>query len=155
MLRQIVSLILVLVALPVAAAEVPYPAGYRAFKHVKTMVIEPGHPLYDSFGGIHHIYANGKAMQGYRDGRFPDGAVLVFDLLEARRDNNAVVEGARKVVGVMVRDARRWPDTGGWGFEAFKDDGRTRLVGSQAKEACFNCHTGEGARDFVFSRYRP
>jgi hypothetical protein len=29
------------------------------------MLIEPGHPLYGSFGGIHHLYANDKAMAGF------------------------------------------------------------------------------------------
>lgn len=32
---------------------VPYPQGYRAWQHVKSMVIEPGHPLHASFGGMH------------------------------------------------------------------------------------------------------
>ena len=34
------------------------------------------------FGGIHHIYANDKAIEGYRNELFPDGAVIIFDLLE-------------------------------------------------------------------------
>jgi len=29
-----------------AEPEVPYPAGYRDWHHVKSMVIEEGHPLY-------------------------------------------------------------------------------------------------------------
>jgi hypothetical protein len=44
---------------------IAYPAGYRHWTHVKTMLIEPGHPLYGSFGGIHHLYANDKAMAGF------------------------------------------------------------------------------------------
>jgi hypothetical protein len=35
-------------------ANVPYPAGYRDWAHVKSMVIEKGHPLFETFGGIHH-----------------------------------------------------------------------------------------------------
>jgi hypothetical protein len=27
------------------ATTVPYPEGYRAWRHVKSMLIEPGHPL--------------------------------------------------------------------------------------------------------------
>ena len=89
---------------PSAAADpapVPYPTGYRNWTHVKSLQIQSGHPLYDAFGGIHHLYANAKAMEGYRKGRFPDGAVIVFDLLEAKSADNAIQEGARKVVGVM------------------------------------------------------
>ena len=100
-----------------ADPEVPYPEGYRAWHHVKSMVIEDGHPLFAAFGGIHHLYANAKAVQGYRSGSFPDGAVIVFDLLEAHAADNAITEGARKVVGVMHKDAKAYPTTGGWGFE--------------------------------------
>ena len=109
------------VCVPVHSAEVPFPTGYRSWTHVKSMVIEPGHALYDSFGGIHHLYANAKAMDGYRTGRFRDGSVIIFDLLEANAADNAVSEGKRKVVGVMHRDARKYAATGGWGFEGFAE----------------------------------
>jgi len=142
-------------ALVALAAEVPYPEGYRNWRHVKSMVIEKGHPLYESFGGIHHIYANEKAVTGYRTGNWPDGAVIVFDLLEAVHDGNAVVEGPRKVVGVMHRDAKRYKETGGWGFEGFKGDSKTdRAVGAQAVTACFNCHAGQKEKGYVFSAMR-
>jgi cytochrome P460 len=65
--------------------QVPYPEGYRDWHHVKSMVINPGHPLYESFGGIHHIYANELAVKGYQQGKFPEGAVIIFDLLEAKK----------------------------------------------------------------------
>jgi hypothetical protein len=137
-------------------APVPYPAGYRAWTHVKSMVIQPGHPLHDAFGGIHHIYGNAKAMQGYRTGRFPDGAVIVFDLLDAKSADNAVQEGARKIVGVMHKDARRWAATGGWGYEGFKGDSTNeRAVGAAAATACHQCHVAQKDKGFVFSAYRP
>lgn len=136
-------------------AGVPYPAGYRDWHHVKSMVIEPGHPLYESFGGIHHLYANQAALEGYRTAKFADGAVIVFDLLEARRGGNAVVEGARKVVGVMHRDAKRHAATGGWGYEGFAGDSRTeRVVGGNAAQACHACHTQRKEQDYVFSSLR-
>jgi hypothetical protein len=135
---------------------VPFPQGYRDWRHVKSMAINPGHPLYDAFGGIHHLYANRKAVEGYRTGKFPDGAVIVFDLLEARAADNAVVEGPRKVVGVMHKDRAKYRATGGWGFEGFKGDSRTeRAVGDKAVAACFGCHDGQRARDYVFSAMRP
>jgi len=142
-------------AMPALADAVPYPDGYRDWRHIKSMVIEPGHPLYASFGGIHHIYANKKAVQGYQSGRFADGAVIVFDLLEAKREGNAVIEGPRKVVGVMHKNARRYAATGGWGFEGFAGDSKTeRVVGANAKTACFDCHAGQKDTDSVFSRLR-
>lgn len=136
-------------------ASVPYPKGYRDWTHVKSMVIQPGHPLHEAFGGIHHLYANKVAMQGYAKGRFPDGAVIVFDLLEAKTGDNAIQEGARKVVGVMHRDAKKFAATGGWGFEGFKGDSSTeRAVGANAASACYQCHTSRKDADFVFSTFR-
>jgi hypothetical protein len=148
------------VAMPAAAngPEVAYPKGYREWTHVKSMVIQPGHALFDAFGGIHHLYANKKALAGYRaGGKFADGSVIVFDLLDAKSADNTVQEGARKVVGVMVKDARRYAATGGWGFEGFKGDSTTeRAVGQKnAATACFQCHQAKKDNDFVFSAWRP
>lgn len=138
-----------------ASPDVPYPDGYRSWKHVKSMVIEEGHPLYASFGGIHHLYANAAALEGYRTGKFPDGAVIAFDLLEAQSADNTIVAGKRKVLGVMHRDARKFAATGGWGFEGFAGDSRTeRAVGANAATACFGCHIAQKQRDYVFSSYR-
>lgn len=134
---------------------VPYPEGYRQWTHVKSMVIQPGHALHDAFGGIHHLYANPKAEQGYRSGKFPDGAVIVFDLLEAKAADNAVQEGARKVVGVMHKDARKYAATGGWGYEGFKGDSKSeRAVARNAATACYQCHQAQKDKDFVFSAWR-
>ncbi|MGE0386185.1 MAG: cytochrome P460 family protein [Gammaproteobacteria bacterium] len=138
-----------------AEPEVPYPQGYRDWHHVKSMVIEEGHPLYGAFGGIHHLYANGKALEGYRSDTFPDGAVIVFDLLEAVHAGNAVTEGTRKVVGVMHKDARKFAATGGWGFEGFGGGEPTnRVVGNNAPSACFACHQPQKEQDYTFSRLR-
>ncbi len=146
----------VLAAGAASAQQVPYPEGYRDWHHVKTMVLQPGHPLYQAFGGIHHIYANPAAVEGYRTGSFPDGAVIVFDLLETVEGDAAISEGARKVVGVMHRDATAFAATGGWGFEGFAaGDPATRAVGPGNGDACFGCHQAEAAPSFVFSRLRP
>lgn len=137
------------------APPVPYPDGYRQWTHVKSMTINQGHALYDAFGGIHHLYANRKAEQGYKTGKFADGSVIVFDLLEANVADNTVQEGARKVLGVMHKDARKYKDTGGWGFEGFKGDSKTdRAVGANAASACYQCHTAQQNKDFVFSTFR-
>jgi hypothetical protein len=152
----VIAAIVTAAAISADGAAVPYPEGYRAWQHVKSMVIEAGHPLHASFGGIHHLYANGKAMEGYRTGRFPDGAVIVFDLLEAVSADHAVTEGKRKVVGVMHRDAAKYAATGGWGFEGFAGDSKSeRAVGDKAQSACFSCHAPQKAHEYVFSAWRP
>ena len=145
----ILSLICATATTTALAAEptVPYPAGYRDWHHVKSMVIEEGHSLFASFGGIHHLYANDKY--------FPDGSVIVFDLLDAVHDGNAVTEGTRKVVGVMYKDSKKFKATGGWGFEGFGGGDRAkRVVGNNAATACFACHQPQKAQDYTFSRLR-
>lgn len=158
-MKAIAGLVLGMVCAASIAADAPpvsYPAGYRDWHHVKSMVINPGHPLHASFGGIHHIYANKAALEGYKKGRFPDGAVIVFDLLEAKSADNAMTEGPRKVVGVMAKNAKSYRATGGWGFEGFKGDSKTeRAVGANAAGACYGCHAPQKDRDYVFSATRP
>jgi hypothetical protein len=157
MKRTLISLMLGALAIPVWAADpqVPYPSSYRDWHHVKSMVIEEGHPLFGAFGGIHHLYANPKAIEGYKAGKFPDGSVIVFDLLEASRKDSAVTEGPRKVLGVMHKDAKKYAATGGWGFEGFGGgDQSKRVVGANAASACFACHAPQKDHDYVFSRLR-
>lgn len=157
-MRPTILALACVLAIPAAdAAEgVSYPSGYRDWRHVKSMVIRPGHPLHGAFGGIHHLYANRKAVEGYARGRFADGSVIVFDLLEAPEGDAAITEGPRKVVGVMAKDSKKHAATGGWGFEAFKGDSTTdRAVGANAATACFQCHQPRMDHDFVFSAARP
>jgi hypothetical protein len=154
--KQIAAVCAAVAGAPLAAEPpVPFLEGYHDWHHVKSMVIEEGHPLFGAFGGIHHIYANDKAVQGYRAEQFPDGAVIIFDLLEAVHADNAVTEGQRKVVGVMHKDAAAYAATGGWGFEGFGGgDPDNRVVGNNAVEACYECHQPQKAQDYTFSRLR-
>ncbi len=144
-----------LAAASAADPKVAYPNGFRDWHHVKSMVINKGHPLYDAVGGIHHIYGNPKAIQGYKAGnKFADGSVIVFDLFEAVDKDNAIAEGARKAVVVMARDGKKFAATGGWGYEVF--DAKTKKGTLDAKGAadCHACHTQMKDSGFVFSRLR-
>ncbi len=130
-----------------------YPEGYRNWYHVKSMVIEPGHPLYKAFGGIHHVYANKKALEGLKKGKFEDGAVLVFDLLEAVEKENTIQEGKRKVLAYMRKNSKM-KETGGWEFKAFAEGKRNKQVVKNPKAECFSCHTKAKSNDYVFSKIR-
>lgn len=159
----VVAVCVVVAALGVVALSlsksksVPYPEGYRSWTHVKTLILRPGHPLYDGFGGIHHVYANDKALKVLKagSGKFPDGSVLVFDLFEAPEQDNAISEGARKVTAVMVKNSQLYKETGGWGFEAFKGGNPKEPIVKDPVKDCYTCHTGQAHRDYVFSEYRP
>jgi hypothetical protein len=135
-----------------AAEGVPYPAGFRAFRHVKSTVVGKQSPLFERQGGIHHFYANDPAREGYRTGQFPDGSVLIDDLVEALEKDGVATEGPRRRTAVMVKDAARYPDTGGWGFEVFAGEAREGRLAPAARAACFACHAK--AKGSVFTELR-
>ena len=55
----------------------------------------------------------------------------------------------------MHKNAGKYKDTGGWGFEGFKGDSRTdRAVGNDAVTACCPCHAAKKDNDFVYSAAR-
>ncbi len=133
---------------------VDYPDGYRYWTHIKSMVLHSGHPLENPFKGLHHIYGNDPAVAGTKTGKFQDGSVLIFDLLEYQTRDAASTEGDRILVGIMVKDSERYPETGGWGFEGFKGDSRTERLVQDGGQACFGCHASQKDHDYVFSRWR-
>jgi len=132
--------------------------NYRNWTHVKSMVIfDEKHPLFGSFGGIHHIYVNAIGRQASAaGGPFPDGSQLVFVLYEHVNEQGAYVAGKKKVEAIMVKDRRRFPETGGWGFQAFDPQTRKPLIkNADVKAACFECHASQKDNDYVFSRLVP
>ena len=134
---------------------VAYPEGYRNWAHVKSAVISPSHRNFANTGGFQHIYANPKAMAGYRTRAFPEGSIIVFDWLTMQDKNGAFEEGARRQVDVMVRDSVRFKATGGWGFQRFVGDSRTQLAAAPTPEQCFACHQQLKKDGLVLSTYRP
>jgi len=134
---------------------VAFPEGYRSWTHVKSVVVTKSHSLYDRFGGIHHIYANDKALTSLKDdATFEKGSVLIFDLKKEIVRDSLIYEGSRRSVAVMLKDVDRFAETGGWGFEEFiKDDQRIRIV-TDANKQCFSCHKSQKVSDYVYSKYR-
>lgn len=137
------------------SASVDYPSGYRAWQHLKSMIIQPGHPLENPFGGIHHIYANEKAMEGLTSGTYEEGAVFVFDLLNYDNSNNTIVETERKRIDVMQFDSQKFAATDGWGYDTFVRDSTTERLDQDVVTACYACHMGAKPSNYVFSKYRP
>jgi hypothetical protein len=132
--------------------DVPYPDGFRKWTHVKTGVVGPQNPFFQTAGGFHHIYANAKAMEGYETGKFPEGSIFAFDVIEAIEKNSNTLEGKRRHVDVMIKDSIKFKETGGWGFEEYKDDGKTKVLTLQVRTGCFNCHAKQN--DMIFSEWR-
>ncbi|MBK7017948.1 MAG: cytochrome P460 family protein [Sulfuritalea sp.] len=141
-------------AVSTSAADVAYPEKFRDAKHVKSMVINNGHPLYNAVGGMHHIYGNAKAIAGYKAGKFANGSVITFDLFEAVDKDNAVSEGARKAVVVMAKDSKKYAATDGWGYQVFDPKTKKGSLDAKAQAECHACHVSQKDKDFVFSSLR-
>jgi hypothetical protein len=128
--------------------------NYRQFYHIKTLILEEGHPLYKDFGGIHHIYANEKAYKAYKDkAKFPEGSIIIFDLLEVVKKDHTIGEGTRKVLASMKKTNKN-QETGGWEFQAYLSGDLTKPVVTDPKNQCFACHQAVEKNDYVFSEWR-
>ncbi|MFN0038403.1 MAG: cytochrome P460 family protein [Burkholderiales bacterium] len=131
--------------------QIAFPDGYRTWFHHHSTVNLVGHAPEGNIG-IQHVYANPLAVEGLRSGKFEKGATFVVDRLKyVESDNSRLQQGDRKVIAVMIRDEALYPETGGWGFEAFKGGDPGARVVKDAK-ACFVCHIPNADNNFLFSR---
>ena len=142
-LRADLVLMALAVSVGVGSAQsevVAYPEDFRTWVHVKSGLVGPHSVFFESAGGLHHIYANEQAMAGFQSRTFPDGSVIVFDLVDVAEHEGHTTEGPRRRIDVMAKDSRRFSTTGGWGFERFLKDSKTeRAANPQIAAQCFAC----------------
>jgi len=129
-----------------------YPDKFRLWVHVGTGVIIAGSPLPETEQGMHHIFANQKAAEGYASGNFADGSIIVYELREAQQQNGIIFEGDRRRVDVMIKDSSQYGNTGGWRFERFMRNEQVQDAVHDAGTSCFACHMKAGKHGFVFSQ---
>ncbi|WP_407520720.1 cytochrome P460 family protein [Methylobacterium oryzisoli] len=129
---------------------VTVPDGYRAWPLIAPAL--EGAPLNE----LRAVLGNDVAVKAYARGTlpFPDGTILVklaWQHVPSPDFEPATVPGRATTVQVMVKDAQRYPATGGWGFGRFIDG---QPVDEAQHETCFACHEARVKdRDFVFTRY--
>lgn len=152
--KAIVATALALSAQVYASDAIEYPDGYRQWTHVKSMTIHKGHALETPFLGIHHVYANDKALSGLQSHDYEDGAAFAFDQLEYQTKDKASIEGPRVLLGIMVKDNARFPETGGWGYEAWAGDSRSERLVKDGGASCHGCHMQRKEQDFIFTEWR-
>jgi mono/diheme cytochrome c family protein len=119
------------------------------------------------------ILANPVMIDAYRAGvpgngkPFPDGSKMAkvhWNLKKMETFPAATVPDTQHDVDFMVRDSKRFQDSGGWGYGVFEYDpasSQFRLgnlsdkppQGNDAK-CGFACHTIVKARDYVFTDYQ-
>jgi hypothetical protein len=141
-----ISLVILGLTAAEKAPEVPYPASYRSWRHVKSVVATES-------GKIFHFYANQPAVEGYRFGKFPNGSILVRETLRTvageGESKGMLKEGEFTALDVMVKDDQRYRDTAGWGFETFDGKAIGTTKGDQSQ--CYTCHSKQKDHDLVFS----
>jgi len=115
--------------------------------------------------GLKAILGNAMMIKAYNEGfpangkAVPDGAMMAkiewLKRSDAASPYAVLVPDKLKSVSFMLKDAKRFPDSAGWGFAQFASDtapNSFKPVGTGS--ACgFACHTRVKARDFVFTSY--
>ena len=119
------------------------------------------------------ILGNPAMIEAYQAGipgngqPFPDGAKMAKIHWNPKKSETApaptMVPGTQHDVDFMVKDSKRFPDSGGWGYAEFEYDpaSGTFSPGTMADQPpqgndakCgFACHTLVKTRDYVFTEY--
>ena len=136
---------------PVAPNGIALYPDYMSWK-----VIAPSYR--EDKGHIRIITGNEIAVAALRAGKMPlpDGSVLAKVAWKAEKHPSfkvATVPDAFVQVEFMVKDAKKYKDTGGWGF--------ARFVGNDLKPygkdagfvgECFGCHIPVANNDYLYTR---
>ena len=141
-------------------------SAFKGYEHWEAVSMSQDGPL------MAVILANPSMMEAFRSGApangkpFPDGAKMAkvhytpkkMDVFPA-----ATVPGEQHDVDFMLKDSKRFADSGGWGYAVFEYEAATKTfrVGNtqdsppQSNDAkCgYACHTLVKNRDYVFTDY--
>ena len=112
---------------------------------------------------LHNVYTQPGTVEAFRNtGKFPDGAVLIKELLKtetAPMTTGKVSRGA-KIEGwfIMVKDTKNrfpgnklWGD--GWGWSLF--DAGKKLTTKDYKAECLGCHIPAKRNDWIYIEGYP
>lgn len=128
------------------------PDGYRNWQMVGVATEDA--PLDE----LRAVVGNKLAIEAYKLGKlpFPDGAMLVKLAWKRERSKEfpaATVPGHATTVQVMVKDAKRYASSGGWGYGRFING---QPVDAAQHQTCFGCHDSlVKGRDDVFTKFAP
>jgi len=105
---------------------------------------------------VRAIVGNNAAIAAARAGKtkpWPDGTVIAKIKWDQRKHPNweaATVPGAFTAAEAMVKDSRKYSNTGGWGFGIW--EGKTlKMLDSDKSATCFACHSPMKDSDYVYT----
>ena len=141
----------------VAAEKQVSPNGIAIYPdYMSWKVVAPSYR--EDKGHIRIITGNEVAVAALRAGRkpLPDGSVLAKVAWKTEKHPNfpvATVPGAFAQVEFMVKDAKKYKDTGGWGFARFVGND-LKPYGKDASFVgeCFGCHIPVAGNDYLFTK---
>ena len=135
------------------------PVDYREkFLHLGTWAVatKPGKPGDE----LHGVYARPEDVQAFRrDGKFPDGAVLVKDVTNVGSDKLTTGQATWatdvKIWFVMIKDAKgRFPKNDlwgdGWVWALYEAKNPKKNVATDYKTDCKVCHIPAKKDDWVY-----
>lgn len=142
--------------LSVASAYAETPAGekpvYGEYKDWRVLAVS--HRLEKKF--VRAILGNDIAINAGRAGKthpWPDGTIIAKLSWKEQSHANwpqAVVPGEFAGAEAMVKDSKKYPETGGWGFGRW--EGKTLVMNDKEKTAtCFACHSPMKAQDYTYT----
>jgi Cytochrome P460 len=109
---------------------------------------------------LHVVLASPGSIEAYRkDGRFPNGTVLVKEVFETatKEMTTGTVSHAEKLKGwfVMVKDSSgRYPGNAlwgdGWGWSWFDAVNPTKTTSTDYRLNCKSCHVPAQATDWIY-----
>jgi len=142
-----------------ASGNLRVPDGYRTtYQLLGSWAIAAGQG--EGSKELHVVYASPGTITAYRkDGRFPDGAVLVKEVFEAATEQmtTGTVSHAETLKGwfVMVKDSKGqyagnklWGD--GWGWSWFDAANPSKTTSTNYRTNCLSCHVPARASDWVY-----
>ena len=164
--RRILAIFVILWSLSAISAQsagdgIRFPDEFRNWFVVNSMIVTKDSPIFSQIGGMHMIYVNARGLATLKRGGpfpYPDGTMFADDVHDFSIKSGSYVEGSKKAVTVMIKDAKKYSSTGGWGFQVWEGGDRTKPLvpdAAHAIKACFTCHIPQKNQDYTFSTYIP
>lgn len=163
----IVALLAVLGGMAISAQDkytVKVPGGlafseFRGYEHWEVVAVSQPEDV------LKVILANPVMIEAYQAGvpgngkPFPDGSKIAKIQWKPKKSAEAPfsvnVPDTLKSVGFIIKDSKRFPDTGGWGYAEFPYDPASDTftpLGS-GTNCGYACHTIVKAKDYIFTAY--
>jgi hypothetical protein len=134
---------------------------FRGFEAWQTVAVSHATDL----GLIEAIVGDPAMIAAYQTGlpavgrTFPDGVRMAKIHWKAKQSTEApgatTIPGDLHDIDLMMKDSKRFADTGGWGYAQFNYDPATQTFSplGTGHDCGYACHTIVKAKDYMFTSY--